>query len=174
FGLRTLTIQIRSGVSLFAAMSLVAYGEYGVLSSELKRAVDEINAGIPEEDALQRAAIRTPSIFFRRSLWQIVNGLKAGADITLVLTELVRTMTKEQVIQIKRYGADLRLLSLVYMMLGVIVPALGLTLLVILSTFPDTPITEDVLWGFLGFIIFAQVMYIGLIKAKRPSLMAGD
>jgi pilus assembly protein TadC len=174
FGLRTITIQIRSGVSLFASLSLVAYGNYGTLSSELKRAVDEINAGIPEEDALQRAAIRTPSVFFRRSLWQIVNGLKAGADISLVLTELVRTMTKEQIIQIKKYGADLRLLSLVYMMLGVIVPALGLTLLVILSTFPDSPVTETMLWGFLGFIVLSQVMYIGIIKSKRPSLMAGE
>ena len=174
FGLRTITIQIRSGVSLFSTLSMVAYGNYGILSSELKKAVDEINSGFPEEEALQRAAIRTPSVYFRRSLWQIVNGMKAGADISSVLTELVRSMTKEQVIQIKRYGADLRMLSLVYMMLGVIVPALGLTMMVILSTFPDSPVNETLLWGFLGFIIIAQFMYVGLIKSKRPSLMAEE
>ncbi len=174
FALRTLTIQIRSGVSLFDALSLVSYGTYGGLSHELKRALDEINAGIPEEEALQRAAIRTPSIFFRRSLWQVVNGLKAGADITLVLTELVHTMTKEQVIQIKRYGADLRLMSLIYMMLGVIIPALGLTFLVILSTFPDSPISELMLWGFLGFIVISQFMFVGFMKSKRPSLMGDE
>ena len=174
FGLRTITIQIRSGVSLFGALQLVAYGAYGTLSAELKRSVDEINAGYPEEEALQRAAIRTPSVFFRRSLWQIVNGLKAGADISLVLTELVSTMTKEQVIQIKKYGADLRMLSLIYMMLGVIIPALGLTLMVILSTFPESPIDENLLWGFLGAIMISQFMYVGIIKSKRPSLMAED
>ncbi len=174
FGLRTITIQIRSGVSLFSAISLVAYANYGLLSKELKKAVDEINSGFPEEEALERAAIRTPSVFFRRSLWQIVNGLKAGADISQVLTELVSTMTKEQVIQIKKYGADLRMLSLVYMMLGVIVPALGLTLLVILSTFPESPVDEMLMWGFLVFVLIAQFMYVGLIKSKRPSLMAED
>lgn len=174
FALRTITIQIRSGVSLFGALSLVAYGNYGALSRELKEAVDMINAGIPEEEALQRAAIRTPSVFFRRSLWQIVNGLKAGADTSQVLTELVRSMTKEQVIQIKKYGADLRMLSLIYMMLGVIIPALGLTFMVILSTFPDSPVNETLLWGFLGFIMLAQFMYMGLIKSKRPSLMSED
>lgn len=171
FGLRTITIQIRSGVTLFDSLSLVADGTYGYLSTEIRNVVDEINTGVPEEEALQRSALRNPSLFYRRAVWQIVNGMKAGADITLVLSELVKSMGKEQVIQIKKYGASLRLLSLIYMMLGVIIPALGLTFIIILSTFPQIPITEYWLWGFLGFLVVAQVMFVGLLKSKRPSLM---
>jgi flagellar protein FlaJ len=174
FGLRTITIQIRSGVSLFNALSLVADGKYGALSSEFRKTIDEINTGMPEEDALQRSAMRNPSLFYRRAVWQIVNGMKAGADITKVLSELVHSMTKEQVLQIKKYGAALRLLSLIYMMLGVIIPALGLTFMIILSTFPQIPVTPELLWGFLGFLIIAQVMFVGFVKSKRPSLMTSD
>jgi flagellar protein FlaJ len=174
FGLRTITVQIRSGVSLFNALSLVAEGKYGALSSEFRKTIDEINTGVPEEDALQRSAMRNPSLFYRRAVWQIVNGMKAGADITKVLSELVHSMTKEQVLQIKKYGAALRLLSLMYMMLGVIIPALGLTFMIILSTFPQIPITPELLWGFLGGLVIAQVMFVGFVKSKRPSLMTSD
>jgi len=174
FGLRTITVQIRSGVSLFNALSLVSDGKYGALSSEFRKTIDEINTGMPEEDALQRSAMRNPSLFYRRAIWQIVNGMKAGADITKVLSELVHSMTKEQVLQIKKYGASLRLLSLVYMMLGVIIPALGLTFMIILSTFPQIPITPELLWGFMGFLILAQFMFVGFVKSKRPSLMTAD
>lgn len=171
FGLRTITVQIRSGVTLFDALSLIADGNYGALSTEFRKSVDEINTGVAEEDALQRSALRNPSLFYRRAIWQIVNGMKAGADITKVLSELVNSMTKEQVIQIKKYGASLRLLSLIYMMLGVIIPALGLTFMIILSTFPQIPITPELLWGFLGFLVLSQFMFLGLLKSKRPSLM---
>ncbi|MBU0636368.1 type II secretion system F family protein [Candidatus Micrarchaeota archaeon] len=172
FGLRTITVQIRSGVTLFDALSLVADGAYGYLSTEFRRVVDEINTGIPEEEALQHSVMRNPSLFYRRALWQVINGMKAGADITKVLSELVRAMTKEQIIQIKKYSASLRLLSLMYMMLGVIIPALGLTFMIILSTFPQIPITQELLWAFLGGLILAQVMFVGLLKSKRPSLLA--
>lgn len=174
FGMRTLTVQIRSGVSLFDGLSLIADGKYGQLSTEFQKIVDEINTGVQDEDALQRSAMRNPSLFYRRGIWQIVNGMKAGADITAVLSELVHSMTKEQVIQIKRYGASLKMLSLVYMMLGVIIPALGLTFIIVLSTFPQIPISQMLLWGFLGFLILAQFMFVGLLKSKRPSLMSSD
>ncbi|MFH0955054.1 MAG: type II secretion system F family protein [Candidatus Micrarchaeota archaeon] len=174
FGLRTITVQIRSGVSLFDGLSLIADGNYGQLSTEFQKIVDEINTGIRDEDALQRSALRNPSLFYRRAIWQIVNGMKAGADITAVLSELVHSMTKEQVIQIKKYGASLKMLSLVYMMLGVIIPALGLTFIIVLSTFPQIPISQMLLWGFLGFLILAQFMFVGLLKSRRPSLLASD
>ncbi|MBI2530388.1 MAG: type II secretion system F family protein [Candidatus Diapherotrites archaeon] len=171
FALRTVLIEIKSGVSLFDALVMIANGEYGALSSEFKRAVDEINTGTKEEDALQKLAMNNPSLFFRRSLWQIVNGMKAGVDVSRVLAELVATMTKEQRIQINRYGSQLRLFSLMYMMLGVIVPSLGLTFLIILSSFPQIQITEILFWILLVVIIFGQLMYVGLIKSRRPNLL---
>ncbi len=174
FGLRTITVQIRSGVSLFDALSLIGVGNYGALSTEFQKAVDEINTGIAEEDALQRSALRNPSLFYRRAIWQIVNGMKAGADITAVLSELVHSMTKEQIIQIKKYGSSLKLLSLIYMMLGVIVPALGLTFIIVLSTFPQVPVSQELLWSFLGFLTLGQFMFVGFLKSRRPSLMTAD
>ena len=171
YALRTVLVQIRSGVSLFDSLSVVAQGNYGAVSSEFRKAIDEINTGVSEEDSLQTLAMNNPSHFFRRCLWQLVNGMRAGADVTRVISELVNTMVKEESIEIRKYGADLRLLSLVYMMLGVIIPALGLTFLIVLSSFQQINIPQTTFWMLMIGVLVGQFMFLGIIKSKRPNLM---
>ena len=172
FALRTMLIQIKSGVSLFDSMSTIANGEYGALSSEFGEAIDEINTGTIEELALQKLATNNPSLYFRKAIWQIVNGMKAGADVSTVLSESVATMGREQKIAINTYGNQLKVFSLIYMMIGVIVPALGLTFLIVLGSFPQVEIGENLFWMLIGFVAIAQFMYIGMIKSKRPNIMS--
>lgn len=173
FALRTILVQLRSGVSLFESMKVVAEGNYGGVSREFRRAVDQISTGTIQEVALERIAEYNPSIYFRRALWQIVNGMRAGADISQVLAESVDSLTEAQSIQIKNYESQMKILSLVYMMLGVIVPALGITFMIVLSSFPQIKITDIYFWMLLVFCAVAQFMYLGIIKSKRPSLL-GD
>lgn len=173
FALRTILVQLRSGVSLFDSMKVVAEGNYGTVSKEFKRAVDQISTGTIQEVALERIAEYNPSIYFRRAIWQIVNGMRAGADITVVLGESVDTLTEAQSIQIRNYESQMKVLSLVYMMLGVIVPALGITFLIVLSSFPQIQITELYFWLLLIGVGVAQFMYMGIVKSKRPTLL-GD
>ena len=173
FALRTMLIQIKSGVSLFDSMSTIANGDYGALSAEFKEAIDEINTGTMEELALQKLATNNPSLYFRKALWQIVNGMKAGADVSTVLVESVATMSREQKIAINTYGNQLKVFSLIYMMIGVIVPALGLTFLIVLGSFPQVEIGENLFWMLIASVAVAQFMYIGMIKSKRPNIMSG-
>lgn len=172
FALRTMLIEVKSGVSLFEAMNTIAEGNYGAVSIEFRQAVDEIQTGTPEETALQNLAAKNPSSFFRKALWQLVNGMKAGADISAVMQELVSSMGKEQLIEINRYGGSLRLLSLMYMMIGVIIPSMGITLMIILSSFPQVKIVNELFWILLAVIIVMQFMYVGIMKSKRPNMMA--
>lgn len=173
YALRTMLIEIKSGVSLFDAMQTVAVGEYGGVSREIKQTINEINIGTPEEAALQELAMNNPSTFFRRAIWQVVNGLKAGTDVGILLKTLIETLSKEQTIQIRRYGSALRMLSLMYMMLGVIIPALGLAFMIVLGSFPQMNVTELLFWAMLAMLIVAQFMFLGILKAKRPTLVGG-
>ena len=171
FALRTMLIEIKSGVSLFDALNVVAQGNYGAVSVEFLQAVEEIETGTPEEDALQKLAMQNPSLFFRKALWQLVGGMKAGADVSVVMQELVNSMGKEQRIEITRYGGSLRLLSLIYMMIGVIMPAMGLTLLIVLSSFPQIKIVNEMFWVLLAAVLIMEFMYLGFMKSKRPNLI---
>ena len=173
FALRTILVEIKSGVTLFDAINIVAEGDNGQVSKEFKKSVESMQTGSFQITALEELAERNPSLHFRRAIWQLVNGLKAGSDVSMIMTALVNTLTKEKGNQVRKYGNSLKLLSLLYMMLGAIIPALGLTFLIILSTFPQIAITEWVFWGMLGFIIVGQFMYLGIIKSSRPPLL-GD
>src|SRR3989338_236679 len=85
FALRTMIIQIISGISLYNAMKIVAKQKHGTLSDEFARVVEEMSAGIPQEKALEELATRNPSASLRKAIWQIVNGLKSGSETGQVL-----------------------------------------------------------------------------------------
>jgi len=172
FALRTMLIQVKSGVTLFRAMEIVSEGDFGLLSLEFKKMISQIHAGEHQNKVLQDFATKSPSQKFRNILWQMVNGFKGGAEVATVLQESVSNAVKDQMIDMNKYGNQLRLLSLMYMMIGVVIPSLGLTFLIILSSFPKIQINEFMLWALLGMIIIMNFMYVGMVKSQRPAIGA--
>lgn len=170
FSLKHILIQMKSGVPLFKAFVSLSEGGYGALSDEFRQLVKTVQTGGTIEDELDRIAMHNPSLYLRRAIWQISNGIKAGSDLSMVLKSIIENITKEQALAIRRYGSQLNPLTLVYMMVAVIIPALGITMLIVLSSFSGMAVTEIMLWGILGALAFLQFMYIGLIKSKRPNM----
>lgn len=174
YALRTMLVQIKSGVSLFNAISMVATSKrFGQLGVELSEAVDKINTGTQEQKAIEELARKNPSEYLRKALWQILNGMKAGADISDVLSETVKSIVREQEIEIQKYASSLRMLSLMYLMIGVILPALGITFLIVIGSFPRIEVSESLFWMMLGGLVLMEFMFMGIIKSKRPGLMGG-
>jgi len=143
------------------------------MSTEFSTVVKEINAGKPQVEALEEIAVENPSLFFRRSIWQLVNGMKAGSDMSGVIKEIINSLSEEQVLQIQRYGGQLNPLAMFYMLVAVIAPTLGMTFLIIISSFIalGETITKIVFWGLFGFVCFFQIMFLGIIKSRRPNLL---
>jgi pilus assembly protein TadC len=168
--LQHILIEIKAGVPLFNAMIGITEG-YGEVSDEFRIVVKEINAGIAEIKALERASLRNPSLHFRRSLWQITNAMKAGSDVASALEAIVSNLTQEQIIAIRRYGQELSPFTLMYMLVAVIMPTLGITFLIILSSFAGLKIPDFTFPMILLVLTVFQYFYIGIIKTKRPALV---
>jgi archaeal flagellar protein FlaJ len=171
--LEDILIQINSGIPLFNIMVNISDGDYGELSKEFKKAVKMINTGIPEADALKEIGKMNPSIFFRRTLWQISNGMNAGSDMSIIIKDSIRALNEEQIIQIQTYGNSLNPLIVMYMLLAVIIPALSVTFLTIISSLVSLS-KEISMMMFIGLFVFDilfQFMFLGLIKSRRPSLL---
>jgi len=169
YALHHLLIEVRSGIPLFNALVSISQSRYGVLSEEMKKAVDDISTGKSEIAALEMMARRNPSLYFRRVMWQIVNSLKSGADIGNTIKQIVDNLSEEQRVAIKKYGSQLNPMTLMYMIFAVIFPTLGITFLLVLSSFVGIGIDLSlVLIGILVFLLLFQFMIIGLIKSKRP------
>jgi len=152
FALRTILVQIRSGVPIFDAFVSIATGKYGQISDEFKIVIEKSRAGVPVVDTLEELAIRNPSLYFRRAIWQLLNAIKSGSDIGENLASIIDSLSKEQLVQIGRYKSILNPLAMMYMMIAVIIPSLGITVMIILSTFPGMERigNEQTFWLLLG------------------------
>ena len=175
YSLRSILVQIRSGVPVFNSMAAIAQGNYGTISAEFKDVVEKVNAGESMISVLERLAVRNPSLYFRRVLWQLVNSLKSGSDVGDNLQDVIKSLSKEQLVEIRRYKSVLNPLAMMYMMVAVIVPSLGITMLIILSSFPgmESMADENIYWALFAGVCFMQFIFLGLIKSKRPNLIGG-
>jgi flagellar protein FlaJ len=166
---RQFLIELRSGVPLFNSMTSIATG-YGEVSVEFRKIITQINGGVSELDALQEATRANPSLQFRKILWQISNALKVGSDVGDSLESLMSDLTKEKVDEIHRYGQELSPWTMIYMMLAVVLPSLGVTLLIVISSFLSVSIPSIVLPITVIFLIGFQLFFMNFISSRRPMI----
>ena len=171
--LQNILVQLNSGVPLFSVLVSISNEDYGEVSKQFAVAVKKINAGISQIEVLDQIATMNPSLYFRRAIWQLVNGMKSGADISIVIKQIIASLSEEQLIQIQKYGGQLNPLAMFYMLVTVILPSLGITFLIVISSFVSSSefITKLIFWGLYGFVFFFQIMFIGIIKTRRPTLL---
>lgn len=171
--LEDMIVQLNAGVPLFSILVNISSSDYGELSNEFKKAVKKMNAGVPQTEVLDELGKNNPSIYFRRTLWQLSNGMKAGSDIAIVIKESMKSLNQEQVLQIQTYGNKLNPLIMFYMLISVILPALSVTFLTILASMVnlDQTTTQGMFIGLFVLIVIIQIMFLGVIKSTRPSLL---
>ncbi|MEM3556127.1 MAG: type II secretion system F family protein [Candidatus Micrarchaeia archaeon] len=168
YALKDLLLQISSGVPLFDAMVNISKSGYGAVSREFRRTVQEINAGEMQETALEKMAMRTESEFLRRTIRQMLTAFKSGASLQAALKSVIKNLQQYQYSQIKSYTYELNLWVLLFIIIAVAVPSLGITLLVILSTFGGISVTEGFILSLIVFCILCEFALIEFIKSRRP------
>jgi len=173
FAMEDILIQLNSGIPLFDILTNISLSNYGELSVEFKKAVKRISSGEPEATVLADISSKSHSVFFKRTLWQISNGLNAGSDMSAIVKDNIKTLNEEQVIQIQNYGNKLNPLIMMYMLTSVIIPALSVSFMTIISSMMgmEKNLTMGMFIGLFVFVVMFQVMFLGMIKSKRPSLL---
>jgi len=164
-----LLIELSSGVSLFDSLTSISHN-FEAAGKFFKRISDKIRMGTPMEAALNEAIEEAPSNNLKKILWQINNSLQTGSDIATSLNIVLDQIAQEQLIEVQQYGKKLNPLAMFYMMLAVIVPSLGITMLVVLSTLIKFKINLFILIMIAFFIGFVQLMFINIIKSSRPAV----
>ncbi len=170
FALRHLLIQVKSGVPLFDGLVSVASGNYSLISKELGECTKKISTGLEQTFALEELALKNPSLHFRRVIWQISNAIKTGADLGTTLEAIVQNLGEERKVSIRKYGSQLNPLAMMYMMLAVIIPSLGITFLIIFSSFSGVSVSESMFFIILFALAFFQFTFIGIVKSRRPAI----
>ena len=169
FAGRFMMIELESGVSLYDAM-INASKNYEVIGKYFKEIIDKVSMGTTIEDAINETIETTPSSDLTKLLWQILNSLRTGADISSSLSNILDQIVREQIIDVKEYGRKLNPLAMFYMVIAIIVPSLGITMLIVLTTFISIKVDLAALLAIALFLGFIQYMFFSIIKSSRPAV----
>lgn len=169
FAGRFLIIEIESGVSLYQAMINIG-DSYEVVGGYFREIIEKIKVGTTMEAAINDAVEEVPSANMRKILWQILNSLKTGSNISSSINAVIEQIIREQQIEVKEYGRKLNPLAMFYMMIAVIIPSLGMTMLIVLATFMGFKLSLGVLLSIVGLLGFIQFMFVAIIKSSRPAV----
>ncbi|HLD19179.1 MAG TPA: type II secretion system F family protein [Candidatus Nanoarchaeia archaeon] len=170
FALKDLHLQVGAGVNLYHAIVNVSQSGYGAVSKEFEQAVINIEISMPMEIALERMAKHSKSHHLQKTLWQMVNALKAGASLTDTLASIITELKSEQYSRIKEYGQELNMMILMYLLFAIAIPSIGATLLIVLSGFGGQGVKPATFISF-GIISMAiQLTLITFIKSRRPAI----
>jgi archaeal flagellar protein FlaJ len=169
FAGRFLIIEIESGVPIYSAFINISKN-YEVVGPFFYEIVEKVNLGTTMEDALNEAISLTPSPELRKILWQVLNSMKTGANVASSLNSVIDQIVRQQQIDVKEYGRKLNPMAMFYMMMAVIVPSLGTTMLIVLATFIGFALPLSFLLLFALIVGFIQFMFFAVIKSSRPPM----
>lgn len=169
FAGRFLVIELQSGVPLYNALVNLSKN-YKAIGAYSRVVIDKVDLGTSMEDALNEAVELSPSEDFRKLLWQIINSMRTGSDVASALSTAIDQIAKRQQILVSEYGKKLNPLAMFYMMIAVIAPSLGMTMLIIVSSFVNITLNMTMLIILAASLGFVQFMFLSIIKFSRPPI----
>ena len=169
FAGRFIIVELESGVPLYNAMLNVSKN-YEILGRYFKEITDKVDLGTSMEDALNEAVELVPSNDFRKILWQIINSIRTGSDVAKSLYSVMEQITRDQITEVNKYGKKLNPLAMFYMIVAVILPSIGMTMMVIMSSFIQFELNLTILITLAGMLGFLQLMFIAIVKFSRPAI----
>jgi archaeal flagellar protein FlaJ len=164
---RFIIIELESGVPLYNTL-INTSKNFEIIGTYFKEITDKVDLGTTIEDALNEAVEFIPSNDFRKIMWQIINSMRTGSNISKSLYSVVDQITKDQMTEVNKYGKKLNPLAMFYMIVAVIMPSLGITMLIILSSFIELKLSLGILMVICGFLALIQIIFISLVKFSRP------
>jgi pilus assembly protein TadC len=169
FAGRFLIIELESGIPLYNAMENIS-NNYKYAGLYFQSIIEKVRLGTSIDDAITETIDVCPSENLKKLLWQMLNSLKTGADTSRALNTVLTNIVREQSIAMKEFGSKLNPLAMFYMMIAIIVPSLGVTMLVVIASFVQIKISLLILVILALFIGFMQLMFLMMIKNSRPNV----
>jgi flagellar protein FlaJ len=171
FALRSILIQISSGISLFDSMRSISRSNFGQVSKEFGYVVKDINTGMSETQALEKLAFKTKSEILKKTVWQMIVTIRSGGSVVTALKTQVESLVLQQSDQIKSYSAELNLWTLAYLIIAAALPSLGITFLVIASAIGGSGVTAEFVTQIVILAMFIQIGLIMFIRSRVPKVM---
>lgn len=171
YALRHMGIELKSGKGLHDTLVTIKNADYGSLSKEFNRVLEEVKYGKPTEESLLEMSHRVGSEGLSRTVHQIIGTLRVGGNLANSLNIIAKDISFETQIKLKEYSQKLNSFILIYTFIAILAPVIILIMLMAGST-----VMGDIISGNLLVIIYAlffpmTVAFMGmLIKKMEPKI----
>ncbi len=171
FALRQMATELRAGLGLHESMRSVALSNYGPLSEEFARTLEEIKYGETTENALIDMSERVNSEGLTRAVYQITRTLSSGGDLSRTLSVIAEDIAYELRMKLKDYAQKLNSFTMIYMFVAILGPVILMIMLIAATTvmgpiFP--PIVLLILYLFLFPLVVGFMAF--MIKRLEPQI----
>ena len=171
YALRHMGIELKSGKGLHDALIAISNANYGSLSKEFKRVLEEVKFGKPTEDSLLEMAHRVESEGLSRAVQQIIGTLRIGGNLSDSLNIIANDITFDMQIKLKEYSQRLNSFILIYTFIAILTPVIGLIMLMAGSTVMGDIIPSSLLLIIYSVFFPMIVMFMGVfIKKLEPEI----
>jgi len=137
-----------------------------------KRVYTEFQTGKDLESALKEASTYSPSESMRVLLKRLYDSLTIGVNLNVVLENFIKESSDKKIVEIKGFSKKLNPIIMMYLLLGIVMPSLGVTFFILAATL--IKVTPDFLRLILIFtflIMFAlQYMSYSAFKFTKSTI----
>ena len=171
YALRQLATELRSGKSLFDSMDSISRSDYGILSLEFSRVLEEIKYGESTEQAFLNLEKRVDSKAFSRVIYEILTSLRVGANLSTSLTIIADDVNIDIRMKLKEYSEKLNAFIMIYTFLAILAPVILLTILLAASVVIGDLVPGDLILVLYSVFFPMIIVFLGFaIKKLEPKI----
>jgi len=171
YALRHMGIELKSGKGLHDSLRTIKNSNYGSLSNEFNRVLEEIKFGKTTEDSLMEMTHRVKSDGLSRAIHQIISTLRVGGNLSNSLNIIAKDITFDMHIKLKEYSQKLNSFILIYTFIAILTPVISLIMLMAGSTVMGDIISANLLLVIYTLFFPMIVMFMGVfIKKLEPKI----
>ena len=168
---RSLATELRSGRSLFDSLDSVASSDYGILSLEFSRVLEEIKYGESTENAFLNLEKRVDSKALSRAIYEILTSLRIGANLSNSLSIIADDVNFDIRMKLKEYSEKLNAFVMIYTFLVILAPVILLTMLLAASVVIGDLVPGDLILVLYSVFFPMIIVFLGLtIKKLEPKI----
>ena len=171
YALRQLATELRSGRSLFDSLDSVASSDYGILSLEFSRVLEEIKYGESTENAFLNLEKRADSKALSRVIYEILTSLRIGANLSNSLSIIADDVNFDIRMKLKEYSEKLNAFVMIYTFLAILAPVILLTMLLAASVVIGDLVPGDLILVLYSVFFPMIIVFLALaIKKLEPKI----
>ena len=171
YALRHMGIELKSGKGLHDTLTTIKNADYGSLSKEFNRVLEEVKYGKPTEESLLEMSHRVNSEGLSRTIHQIIGTLRVGGNLANSLNIIADDISFETQIKLKEYSQKLNSFILIYTFIAILAPVIILIMLMASSTVMGDMISGNLLLVIYGLFFPLVIAFMGItIKKLEPKI----